>query len=231
MTRMDSKVYLQVASHAQQNSANFLLKVLETLCFNVKVESVFPSCLDIEKQFDLYLICAKGAPWNDMLPSTLMELATKQNVLVYNAKKENICEQLLLLANVKGVFYQDDPPDLLFKGIQKVLNNELWFKRGEICHAFSSLLAAQPKRKQCQGKSDVLDKLTNRERTIIRLISQGAQNKDVAEQLHISDHTVKTHLYSAFRKTKARNRIELVNWAQQFLPASIKGGIDISHQS
>lgn len=229
---MDSNVYLQLASHMQHhNTANIILKVLETLCFKVKVESVFPTKIDIEKHFDLYLICAKGAPWNDMLPSTLMELAMDRNVLIYNAEKDNICEQLLLLANVKGVFYQDEAPDLLFKGIQKVLSNELWFKRGEICSAFSNLLASQPKQKVISKENDALEKLTNRERTIIRLISQGAQNKDVAEQLHISDHTVKTHLYSAFRKTKARNRIELVNWAQQFLPAIMKSGIDISHQN
>ncbi|KPV96302.1 MAG: response regulator transcription factor [Pseudoalteromonas spongiae] len=232
MTRTKSQVYLQVAANAQQqNTTEILLKVLETLCLNVKVESLFPAIIDSSDSAELYLICAKDAPWNDMLPSALINLARHHKVVIYDAHKDNICEQLLLLANVKGVFYQNDTPDVLFKGVQKVLNSELWFQRGAICDAFSNLLALQLQRQDSSGHNEALDKLTNRERTIIRLVSQGAQNKDVAEQLHISDHTVKTHLYSAFRKTKARNRIELVNWAQQFLPSLVKSGIDISHQS
>ena len=228
----DSYVYLQVASHTQQhNTATIILKVLETLCLKVKVESTFPTAKDLDTQFSLYLICAKDAPWNDMLPSDLIKLAKNNNVIVYNANNDSICEQLLLLANIKGVFYQDDTPDVLLKGVSKILHNELWFKRGAICDAFSNLLALQSSQQPSNEHDDVLEKLTNRERTIIRLISQGAQNKDVAEQLHISNHTVKTHLYSAFRKTKARNRIELVNWAQQFLPVLVKNGIDITNQN
>ena len=56
--------------------------------------------------------------------------------------------------------------------------------------------------------------LTKRERTIIGLVSKGAQNREIADQLHISPNTVKTHLYSIFRKTSSRNRIELISRTQ-----------------
>ena len=229
MNWLESNVYLQVSSHYQEsNTINVLLKVLETMCCNVKVDTNLPE-LNEAKQDNLYLICARDTPWNDMLPAHLMLLARDHRVIVYNAKHEEISEQLLLMANVKGVFYHNDTPDILLKGISKILNDELWFKRSSICKAFGNLLAQQPKYAISEQSNDSLEKLTKRERTIIHLISQGAKNKDVAEKLHISDHTVKTHLYSAFRKTNARNRIELVNWAQKFLPCALQHGATASH--
>ncbi|WP_372811973.1 response regulator transcription factor, partial [Pseudoalteromonas nigrifaciens] len=66
-------------------------------------------------------------------------------------------------------------------------------------------------------KQDDYQHLTKRERSVIHLIAQGASNSVIADKLNISDHTVKTHLYSAFKKTSSRNRIELANWAQRYI--------------
>ncbi|HAU92054.1 MAG TPA: hypothetical protein DCW59_06830, partial [Alteromonas sp.] len=44
-------------------------------------------------------------------------------------------------------------------------------------------------------------------------VSKGAQNQEIADTLHISVNTVKTHIYSIFRKTNSRNRVELVAWS------------------
>lgn len=221
MNASEAHVYLQVSPQVERShTLTVLLKVLETLSFSVKVENRAPNDSELT-QFSLFLICANDVTWQDMLPAHLMMLARDHNVVIYNASQHTICEQLLLMANVKGAFYDNDTPDVLLKGISKILNNELWFKRASISRAFSSLMEKQPKYQTPVDINGTLEKLTSRERTIIRLISQGAKNKDVAEQLHISDHTVKTHLYSAFKKTNARNRIELVNWAQQYLPSTM----------
>jgi DNA-binding NarL/FixJ family response regulator len=62
----------------------------------------------------------------------------------------------------------------------------------------------------------ILQRLTNRERTIIQLVSSGARNKEIAQRLCISEHTVKAHISSIFRKTESRNRVELLRWAQTY---------------
>jgi DNA-binding CsgD family transcriptional regulator len=54
---------------------------------------------------------------------------------------------------------------------------------------------------------------------IVVLIGQGAQNKEIADQLHISVNTVKTHVYSIYRKTSCRNRVELIKWSMPALKA------------
>jgi DNA-binding CsgD family transcriptional regulator len=53
------------------------------------------------------------------------------------------------------------------------------------------------------------DSLTDSELTVINLIAQGATNRDVATQLNLSPHTVKTHLHNAFAKLGITSRAQL----------------------
>ncbi len=53
------------------------------------------------------------------------------------------------------------------------------------------------------------DSLTDSELTVINLIAQGATNRDVAAQLHLSLHTVKNHVHNAFAKLGVSSRVEL----------------------
>lgn len=53
------------------------------------------------------------------------------------------------------------------------------------------------------------DSLTDSELKVVHLIAQGATNRDVAQQLHLSPHTVKTHLHNAFAKLGVTSRAQL----------------------
>ncbi|MBN1461307.1 MAG: response regulator transcription factor [Armatimonadetes bacterium] len=56
------------------------------------------------------------------------------------------------------------------------------------------------------GAFDGVEKLTTREREILKLFSQGLQNKVVAAELSIAEETVKSHAKSIYRKLRVRNR-------------------------
>jgi DNA-binding CsgD family transcriptional regulator len=53
------------------------------------------------------------------------------------------------------------------------------------------------------------DSLTDSELKVINLIAQGATNRDVATHLHLSPHTVKTHVHNAFTKLGINSREQL----------------------
>jgi DNA-binding CsgD family transcriptional regulator len=53
------------------------------------------------------------------------------------------------------------------------------------------------------------DSLTDAELTVVNLIAQNVTNRDVAEQLHLSLHTVKTHVHNAFAKLDINTRAQL----------------------
>jgi len=58
-----------------------------------------------------------------------------------------------------------------------------------------------------------LDRLSAREREVMRLIARGYAYKEVAKELFISVKTVETHVSSVLRKLQLSNRHELTAWA------------------
>ena len=60
---------------------------------------------------------------------------------------------------------------------------------------------------------DELDRLSNREQEVMRLIARGYTYKEVAAELFISIKTVETHASSVLRKLQLSNRTELTRWA------------------
>jgi DNA-binding NarL/FixJ family response regulator len=58
-----------------------------------------------------------------------------------------------------------------------------------------------------------MDRLTQREQEVLRLIARGYTYKEVAARLHVSVKTVETHVSSVLRKLQLSNRHELTAWA------------------
>jgi two-component system response regulator DesR len=57
--------------------------------------------------------------------------------------------------------------------------------------------------------------LSEREREVLDLIAAGSTNREIAERLYLSPHTVKEHTSALYRKLQARNRAEAVQRAQR----------------
>jgi DNA-binding NarL/FixJ family response regulator len=55
--------------------------------------------------------------------------------------------------------------------------------------------------------------LTGREKEILRLVAQGLPNREIAQQLDISEHTVKNHLKNILHKLHLENRVQLARYA------------------
>ncbi|HEY5419940.1 MAG TPA: LuxR C-terminal-related transcriptional regulator, partial [Marmoricola sp.] len=62
---------------------------------------------------------------------------------------------------------------------------------------------------------DELDRLSQREREVMRLIARGYAYKEVASELFISIKTVETHMSSVLRKLQLSSRHELTRWANE----------------
>jgi DNA-binding NarL/FixJ family response regulator len=57
--------------------------------------------------------------------------------------------------------------------------------------------------------------LTDREEGVLLTVARGLTNSEIADELHISLSTVKTHLTALMNKLGARNRVELAMWAYE----------------
>ena len=57
--------------------------------------------------------------------------------------------------------------------------------------------------------------LTEREEQVLLALARGRTNAEIADELHISLSTVKTHVASLMAKLGARNRVEVAMWAYE----------------
>jgi DNA-binding NarL/FixJ family response regulator len=93
--------------------------------------------------------------------------------------------------------------------------------RATLAAASATLAVAEELRYSREGaltraeKAALAPKLTTREREILALIESGATNREIAEQLFLSAHTVKEHATSLYQKLGARNRAEAVAIARE----------------
>lgn len=135
-------------------------------------------------------------------------------VLLY-ADRDVLNETVAIQRGIRGVFYLDVVPEELLKGTRSILAGEFWFNRKVVAQVLTDLLQHFYPSGVVSDPNQEPITLTKREKTILQLIAQGAKNREIAGQLNISMHTVKTHIYSTFRKTQSRNRVELLNWAKR----------------
>ncbi len=68
-----------------------------------------------------------------------------------------------------------------------------------------------------EEKAQDVSGLTQREKEILDLIATGFSNQQIADELFISPHTVKTHLHNIFKKINVKRRLQAALWAAQNL--------------
>lgn len=87
--------------------------------------------------------------------------------------------------------------------------------------AYLAGFAASVGRATRSGKDSALDKLSPREREVLRLMAQGKGNKEIASLLGISTGTTKTHLRHIFKKLRVSGRTGAVLAALEIDPAKL----------
>ncbi|MGB4449691.1 MAG: response regulator transcription factor [Tepidanaerobacteraceae bacterium] len=60
-----------------------------------------------------------------------------------------------------------------------------------------------------------VEKLTDRELEILKLIAEGLTNNKIAKRLHISNNTVKTHIKNIYEKLHVNRRVQVVKRAKE----------------
>jgi DNA-binding NarL/FixJ family response regulator len=110
---------------------------------------------------------------------------------------------------VKGIVLKEMAPQMLLKCIRKVHAGEQWMEMRSAKQALEKML------RQEAGVREVAAVLTPQEMTIVKMIAGGLRNKEIADKLHISEGTVKTHLHNIYEKLNIDSRLALLRYAQE----------------
>lgn len=127
-------------------------------------------------------------------------------IVLFNVEPNDEIEKEAVDRGVRGIFYNSEPPYWFPKGILAVLNGELWYSREALSKC---ALEAMSHVKLSAGLSATL---TSREKEILTKIASGIGNKEIADSLCISPHTVKTHIYNIYKKINVSNRLQATLW-------------------
>jgi DNA-binding NarL/FixJ family response regulator len=104
--------------------------------------------------------------------------------------------------------------EVLLKMIDKVQEGELWAGRRAIGALHDESYGPDSADRAPRGPTRRdLETLTSREREILRLLADGATNKEIATALNVTVSTVKAHLTSMFRKLDQPGRLHLALYA------------------
>jgi DNA-binding NarL/FixJ family response regulator len=116
-----------------------------------------------------------------------------------------------LKAGARGFLLKDAGPDLLYQAIHAAANGDALIApsvTARLLAAFSDTSLGRP-------AAQPIDPLTAREEDVVIAVAGGRTNSEIADELHISLSTVKTHLAGVMAKLGARNRVEIAMWAYE----------------
>lgn len=110
-------------------------------------------------------------------------------------------------AGALGYLLKDAPAEDLVLTIRRVSAGEA-FIQPEI--------ASRTLRELLRPRQTPLEPLSDREREVLVLLAQGASNKEIADQLVISEGTVKNHVSNILGKLQAENRTQAAEIARKY---------------
>jgi len=111
---------------------------------------------------------------------------------------------------VQGIVLKSSDPAYLIDCLEKVCAGGTWVDP-ELARRLNHVTAA------------VRRALAPRERQLIRFVRQGLRNREIAQELGVTEGTVKAYLHEVFDKLGVKNRTELAIRAEEFLAASYLG--------
>lgn len=195
----------------------FLLYVIKseigTKCSILCRDSEGPSSPDNpdirdNRQNKLFLIDTADSDFDELLKSVAIDsFPPDSRFALFNLDENAGVEKKALALNIRGFFYKDDHFDIFLKGIRAIFRGEIWLPRNMLLRCV--LDGINDKKLAIEKKTA----LSSREIEILTLVSMGSTNEEIANKLCISTNTVKTHLYSIFKKIKVENRLQAALWA------------------
>ncbi len=135
----------------------------------------------------------------------------KCSIAFFNLDPDTMDENKIMDMGVRGVFRSNESPDMLPRGAVAILNGEMWYSRKTLSERI-----LEPN-KPVRAPSEAANALTSREKEILIGIAAGNSNDEIAKELFISPHTVKTHIYNIYKKINISNRLQAMLWVAKYL--------------
>ena len=135
---------------------------------------------------------------------------TSAKILALTSSRDPALQDSAVLVGARGVVGKYEAPIVLLRALEKVHAGEMWIERSATGRIFTELSRHQEGRWRSSRRTSV-SALTPKERLTVEALASdaAAPGKVVAQRLNISEHTLRNHLTSIYRKLSVSNRAEL----------------------
>jgi DNA-binding NarL/FixJ family response regulator len=141
-----------------------------------------------------------------------LRVAEESRIVVLTGVQDEEEHRRAVRMGAMGVVSKEASADMLLKAIERVHLGDLWLARRMTAQLVSELRRpAEPPKPAAE--TEMIARLTAREREIISLVGEGKKNKQIADALRISDATVRHHVTSILSKLEVSDRLELLIFA------------------
>jgi DNA-binding NarL/FixJ family response regulator len=115
-------------------------------------------------------------------------------LVVVTGSEASECEAACLDAGANLFLEKASPPNTIIEGLRTFL--------------------PAPEEAETESGTAVPTKLSKRQKQLILMLDQGLSNRDIADKLTISEHTVKVHFWRLFRRLGVNSRTQALHFAR-----------------
>jgi DNA-binding NarL/FixJ family response regulator len=140
-----------------------------------------------------------------LLELRALQVKTRAVLLPESSKDEATLQAFR--AGARGIFGKNEPIAQLSKCVRCVHRGQVW-ANSEALRVAVEALASSPMVRAVNASGMKL--LSERELQVVRCIAEGLTNREIAERLKLSQHTIKNYLFRIFDKVGVSSRVELL---------------------
>src|SRR5208337_3999379 len=133
-----------------------------------------------------------------------------KTVILLNEPERNLVVDAFR-AGARGVFFMTSSSfKSLCRCVEQVYAGQIWASSAELSEVMEAFELLAPMR---VVDADGMRLLTKREEEVVSLLAEGMQNREIAKELELSEHTIKNYLFHIFDKLGVSSRVELILYA------------------
>jgi DNA-binding NarL/FixJ family response regulator len=176
----------------------------------IDVMAVLPRLAEVDTRllanFDLVLVgCTETLLMNPGFARTVAKVSQYTRLVGIASRPDPELAARAARIGFHGFVAREVSPDALERALAAVINGEMAFPRTAMSAVIRLIRRAYKRLPMAEGEVE----LTPRQRQIVDLIAQGANDREIADTLRISPSTVHKHVQNALKRTRTKTRSHL----------------------
>lgn len=162
-----------------------------------------------QKQYDVVLLDIDIPKINGITAIRhIKKASSKTEVLILSMHPEEVYAMSAIQTGASGFISKDSDTELIVSAIKKVAAGEKYLS--------DDLAKKLAKHIDKTSEASLTTKFSTREMEVLKLLSSGKTNKDIAEELKINEKTVSTYKTRLMKKMGVKNTVDLIKYAGAF---------------